>query len=231
MADYFNFEAALRTERGTAAARRMRHQDRVPAIIYGAGKDPVSISLLQKDIRTALGHEAVYSHILTVKLDKGGEEKVVLKDIQRHPYKPIIKHIDFLRVNMSEKLTMHIPLHFEGEEDAPGVKAGGVVSKTVTDLEVRCLPTDLPEFITVDISSLEMDQSLHMSHIKLPKGVEFAHEEVLDEAHDHQVVSIHEPRVEAEAEADAEAADAEEGAEAADADKAADGADEAPAAE
>lgn len=203
MADYFNFEATLRAERGTAAARRMRHQDRVPAIIYGAGKDPIAISMLQKDIGTALKHEAVYSHILTVKLDQGSEEKVVLKDIQRHPYKPIIKHVDFLRVDMSEKLTMHVPIHFEGEEDAPGVKAGGVVSKALADLELKCLPTDLPEFIKVDISALEMDQSLHLSDIKLPKGVEFAHADVLDDAHNHQVVSIHEPKVEAEPEVEA----------------------------
>ncbi|MCH9644973.1 MAG: 50S ribosomal protein L25/general stress protein Ctc [Gammaproteobacteria bacterium] len=237
MADHFQFEAELRTEQGKAAARRMRRNDRVPAIIYGAGQDPQKISMLHKDIHTALGREAVYSHILKIKLQGGSEEQVVLKDIQRHPFKPKIEHVDFLRVNMKDKLTMHVPLHFLGEEEAPGVGEGGVLSKLITDIEIKCLPGDLPEFIELDISTLAMDQSLHLSDLKLPKGVEFAHMETLDEAHDHPVVSIHQPRVNEEAEeaAEAEAAEAEgetaegEAAEGGDAEKAAeaDGADKA----
>ena len=207
MTDHFHFDAELRTEQGTAAARRIRRASRVPAIIYGAGKEPVKISMLHKDISTGLSREAVYSHILKVTLGDGKEERVVLKAVQRHSYKPLIEHVDFLRVDMSEKLIMHVPLHFMGEEESPGVKEGGILSKIITDIEIKCLPSDLPEFIELNIAALEMDQSLHLSDIKLPKGVEFAHMDVLDEAHDHQVASVHQPREsESEEVADVEAA-------------------------
>lgn len=220
----FQFDAVTRTGLGKAVSRRMRHNGEIPAVIYG-GKDEgaQSITMNHNQVITALGHEAVYSHILKIKMDDGAEQQVVIKDIQRHPYKLKVLHVDFLRVNATEQLTMHVPLHFIGEEEAPGVKADGVVSKLMTDIEIKCLPAALPEFIELDMSGLEMGHSLHISDIKLPKGVELAQLE-LDEAHDHPVVSIHEareepePEVEAAAE-DAEAAEGEKGADEAAEDK------------
>lgn len=234
MSTGFELSAQIRSTTGKAEARRMRHNGMVPAIIYGAGKSPEMISLPHDKILHALEHEAFYSHVLAIKLDNGQSESVVLKDVQRHVFKPKIEHVDFLRVKATEKLTMHIPLHYLGEEEAPGVKDGGVVSKLMTDIEVRCLPKDLPEFIEVDVTALELDQSLHISDIKLPKGVELLH--AVDDEHDHPIISIHEPKVTkedmaadaeeetaaAESEAEADADTAEDDAKADDADKAED---------
>ncbi len=208
MSNTFELNAESRGDIGKAANRRMRRLDgTTPAVVYGAGKEPASITLSQKDISLALENEAVYSHILTLKID-GKSEKVVLKALQRHPYKPVIMHADFLRVDAKAKLTMNVPLHFLNEEVAPGVKDGGVVSHLKTELEIRCLPGNLPEFIEVDIAELAMDSSLHLTDIKLPKGVELASE--VDSSHDHPVVSIHKPRAAVEADADEEATDTEE---------------------
>ena len=225
----FQFDAVTRTGLGKAVSRRMRHNGEIPAVIYG-GKDEGAqpITMNHNQVITALGHEAVYSHILKIKMDDGAEQQVVIKDIQRHPYKLKVLHVDFLRVSAKEKLTMHVPLHFIGEEKAPGVIADGVVSKLMTDIEIKCLPADLPEFIELDMSTLEMGHSLHITDIKLPKGVEFAQLE-LDEAHDHPVVSIHEAREEQEPEAEAAEGDSEAADSAADDQAEAEG--DAPAAE
>lgn len=190
----FEFEAQARVASGKPAARRLRHEDKVPAIVYGAGKEPMPISLSHNKVSKALEHEAVYSHILTLNIDKN-PEKVVLKAIMRHPTKPKILHMDFLRINTKEKLTMRVPLHFLGEDKAPGLKDMGVLSKLITHLDVSCLPADLPEFIEVDISGLNIGDSIHMSTIALPKGVALAHA-IADEEHDQVVVSIHAPREE-----------------------------------
>ena len=197
MANEFELSAQLRSDFGTRASRRLRGQnDQVPAVVYGTGQKNQTISLDHNKVTKALEHEAFFSHILTLHID-GKEEKVVLKDLQRHPYKPRVLHMDFLRVSMHEKLTMHVPLHFVGEATAPGIKAGGVVSHLINDLEIRCLPGDLPEFIEVDVSNLEMDQSVYISQISLPKGVELA-SPIEDDEHDHTVVNIHKPHVAAE---------------------------------
>ncbi len=207
MANHFEFEAQSRATSGTSAARRMRLQeDRIPAVLYGAGKPTVSISLPHNFVLRALEHEAVFSHILTLKT--GSEsEKVVIKAVGRHPVQPRILHMDFLRINMSEKLVMRVPLHFHGEDKSQGLKDGGVMLKLMADLEISCLPDQLPEFITVDISALNMHESIHLSAIQLPEGVSLAHP-IVDEEHDQQVVSIHEPRAEEVDEAPAVAADA-----------------------
>ncbi len=203
MSTGFELSAQIRSSSGKAAARRMRHNNMVPGIIYGAGKEPEMITVVHDKILHALENEAFYSHILSIKLDNGQSESVVLKGVQRHVYKPKIEHVDFMRVKANEKLTMHIPLHYIGEEDAPGVKDEGVISKLMVDIEVKCLPKDLPEFINVDISHLEVGQSLHISDIKLPHGVELAHE--VDEDHDQTIISIHEARLsQADLEADAD---------------------------
>lgn len=195
----FEFSAETRALHGKAAARRLRRlEGRIPAVVYGGGKDAVSITLDHNAILHALDHEAVHSHILNLTVNGGQAESVVLKAVQRHVYKPEIIHVDFMRVSATEKLVMHVPLHFLGEESAPGTEAGGVVSKLMTDVEIKCLPADLPEFISVDISHLEMDQSLHLTDIKLPAGVEFAQHD-MDQAHDHPIVSMHMPKVSKEA--------------------------------
>lgn len=190
----FEFIAESRTDHGKAVARRMRREnDRVPAVVYGAGKEAQSISLQHKDILHALENEAVFSTILKLVVD-GKEEQVVLKDIQRHSHKPKITHVDFLRVKAKEKITMHVPLHFIGEEEAPGVKAGGKLTKSYIELEIVCLPANLPEFIEVDVSKMELDHVFHLSDIKLPSGVALTIQK-LDDEHNHPVVSCHVPRM------------------------------------
>jgi large subunit ribosomal protein L25 len=210
----FELEAEVRGDVGKGASRRLRHADKVPAVIYGAGEQPIALTLDHNKTLNALSHEAFYSHILTLKVGKKNE-KVILKDVQRHPAKPRISHIDFLRIRADQKLHMHVPLHFIGEEDAPGVKEGGVFSHQMTGVEVSCLPANLPEFIEVDVSNLMLDQSVHLSELKLPKGVElvaFAHGV---EGHDQSVISVHIPRIieEEVVEVAADEAAAEEGAE------------------
>ena len=190
----FEFEAQTREGTGKPAARRLRREDRVPAIVYGAGKEPMPISLSHNKVIKALEHEAVYSHILTLTVGKESE-KVVLKALMRHPTKPKIMHMDFLRINTKEKIHMRVPLHFTGESKAPGLKDGGLLSKLITHMDVTCLPLDLPEFIEVDISALGMGDSIHVTAVKMPKGVALTHA-VADEEHDQVVVSIHEPRAE-----------------------------------
>lgn len=212
MSDVFHLTANVRTERGKADSRRMRRLDgRIPAVVYGADKAPESISLGHQEVSLALRNEAVYSHILKLDID-GNEEQVVLKDLKRHPSKPLILHVDFLRVSAKEKLTMNVPIHFVGEEDAPGLKAGGVLTKNITEIEIRCLPANLPEYLELNISALEMDAVLHISDLPLPKGVELTIQE-LDDEHNQAVVAIHEPKVSRE-DIEADAAEAEAAAEA-----------------
>lgn len=192
----FEFEAKERVANGKSAARRLRSiEDRVPAIVYGAGKAPMPISLSHNKVIKALDHEAVYSHILTLNIENGDSSKVVLKALLRHPTKARILHMDFLRINTNEKITMRIPLHFVGEAQAPGMKDGGVMSKLITHVDVSCLPLDLPEYIDVDVSNLDMGESLHLLQIVMPKGVAFAHA-ITDEEHDQAIVNIHQPREE-----------------------------------
>ncbi len=163
-----------RTDTGKGASRRLRHTGQVPGIIYGARKEPAMITLNHNELILHLDNEAFYSHILELKVGKKSE-KVILKDLQRHPAKPFILHIDFQRISANENIKVNVPLHFLGEDIAPGIKAGGIASHNLTDIEVSCLPKDLPEFIGVDVSALEMGDSLHLSDITLPEGVVLAH--------------------------------------------------------
>lgn len=188
----FELEADVRQDIGRGASRRLRQTNKVPAVVYGAGEEPVSLILDHNKLITAFSHEAFYSHILSLKVGKKNE-KVILKSIQRHPAKPRILHVDFLRVRADQKLHMHVPLHFKGEEDAPGVKEGGVFSHLFSDVEVSCLPADLPEFIEVDVSQLALNQAIHLTELKLPKGVELV--ALSHEGHDAPVVTLHIPRI------------------------------------
>jgi len=195
MASSFEIDAVSRSQTGTRASRRLRREESlIPGVIYGAQKDTHSISISEKKLNKALENEAFYSHILTINID-GEKEKAVLKNLHRHPYKPKILHVDFLRTSKTDKLHMNVPLHFLGEEVAPGVKQGGIVSKEIIDVEVICLPDDLPEFIEVDISAMEMNQTLHLSDLTFPKGIEIV---ALSHNNDAAVVSVHQQKIEVE---------------------------------
>lgn len=217
-----NFElvAEARNDMGKGASRRLRRlADKIPAVIYGAGQPAESIQIEHRLAIKALENEAFYSHILTLKIDKK-VEKVVLKDVQRHVTKPKILHLDFLRISAKEKLTMHVPLHFINENKAPGVIQGGVISHLATDIEIRCLPADLPEYIEVDLGGLALDHAVHLSDIQLPKGVESVALSHGNE-HDLSVASIHIPRSVIESdELETEATDDDANDEAAEDDKA-----------
>ncbi|MFO7603923.1 MAG: 50S ribosomal protein L25/general stress protein Ctc [Gammaproteobacteria bacterium] len=192
MAENFILEAEPRNDLGKGASRRLRRTGKVPAILYGAGKEPTSITLNHNELMHHLDNEAFFSHILTVKLN-GKEDSAILKDVQRHPSKPIINHIDLQRVSAKEKIRVQVPLHFINEEQCPGVKEGGLVTHSVTDVEVSCLPKDLPEFIEVDLIGLEMNGIFHMTDIQPPKGVELV-ELTHGADHDQPVASVHLPR-------------------------------------
>ncbi len=210
MSASFNIEAETRTDLGKGASRRLRHTEKFPAVVYGAGKDPVSLTIDHKKFLHNLENEAFYSHILNLSID-GKDEQVVLKDLQRHPAKIAVMHADFLRVSANEKLHMNVPLHFINEEAGPGAKEGGLVTHSMTEVEIACLPKDLPEFLEVDCSTLELDKSLHMSDITLPAGVEIV-ELSHGEGHDQPIAACHMTRG-AKDEDEAEAAPAAEGGE------------------
>ena len=182
--------ATVRDDMGKGASRRLRREAKLPGIVYGAGKDPVNITMEQKDIQHQLPNESFYTQVLSLNVD-GKAEDVLLRDLQHHPYKIDILHIDFQRVDAKVEVHVLIPLHFEGEEKSPGVKTeGGAVQHIVTEVEVTCLPANIPEFITVDVSGMHTNDILHLSDLKLPEGVELT---ALKQGEDHDtaVVSIH----------------------------------------
>ena len=174
MQETFEVTAESRSDAGKGASRRLRRTGRVPAIVYGAHQEPEMISLLHNELIQHLEHEAFYSHILSLKVgDK--PQSVVLKALQRHPAKPFILHADFQRVQADEKLRMTVPLHFLNEANCKGVKlGGGVVSHNLTDIEIMCLPKDLPEFIAIDLVDMDLGDIIHLSEVPLPAGVELA---------------------------------------------------------
>lgn len=198
MSNDFTLAAEPRNVVGKGASRRLRREEgKVPAIIYGDGKAPENVTLIHKDLAKQLENEAFYSHVVTLKMPSGDQE-VILKDLQRHPAKPRILHADFLRVSKTKKLQTKVPLHFINETTSIGVKMqGGVVSHNMTDLEISCLAADLPEYIEVDLADVEVGQIVHISDLKLPKGVEsvaLAH----GADHDLPVATINKPKASAE---------------------------------
>ena len=163
--------AQTRTETGSGASRRLRRAAKVPGILYGGNGTPAQIALDHNPLFHSLRVEAFHASILDMDLD-GKSEKVVLRDVQWHPYKPQVLHIDFQRVAADQKITMAVPLHFKNQELSPAVKEQkAVVNHVLTELEVQCLPADLPEFIEVDLSGLTTEHSVHLSALKLPRGV------------------------------------------------------------
>jgi len=209
--------AELREGKGKGASRRLRHANKVPAILYGVGKDAVSLSLLQKDVQYVMPDETFYSQVLSLKVD-GKAEDVLLKDIQHHPYKSIVMHMDFQRVDANKAVHVHIPLHFIGEDVAPGVKTeGGAVSHVLMEVEVVCLPNLIPAYIEVDVSEMHLGDIIHLTDLKLPEGVQILALTHGDEhEHDTAVANIHIRKTAKEdVEADAEEAAASDAASAA----------------
>lgn len=219
MSNDFELNAEARDMQGKGASRRLRHAGKLPAIIYGGGKEPAAITLNHNEVIHQLENEAFYSKILTLNVDNAAEQ-VVLRDMQRHPIKPFVMHMDFLRIKAGEKMRMSVPLHFVGDEISPGVKAGGVMSHVMTTFDIECLPKDLPEYIEVDTSALDVGDSVPMFSVALPEGVELValigHEEMTEEerhAMDQPVASVHRKMVKEEEPEVVEGVEGEEGAE------------------
>ena len=219
----FELVAEFRETQGKGASRRLRHEGKVPAILYGGHAEARALTLSHQKLLIMLDNERFYSTILSLKVGDQ-TQAAILKDVQRHPFKNAVVHVDFQRVDENEKIRISIPLHFPGAAISPGVKSqGGIVSHMRTETEVSCLPKDLPEFIEVDISGLSLNESIHLSQLKIPAGVT-----LVDLAKDDAaVVAIHSPRAEEPEPTAAAAAATAEGAAAA---PAAAGAAAAPAA-
>ncbi len=204
----FHLEAEVRTDLGKGASRRLRREDKVPAIVYGADKEPVSVTLAHNKLVQAQEFEAFYSHVLT--LDIAGEKvDAIVKDMQRHPYKPKILHVDFLRVDASKAIHTTVPVHFINEETAPAIKTeGGHAEHHINEIDVACLPGNLPEFIEVDLTNVALGQTLHLSDVTFPEGVSSV-ELAKGESHDLAVVTIKAAKVKAADEAAEGEADSE----------------------
>jgi large subunit ribosomal protein L25 len=201
----FEVNAEPRNDQGKGASRRLRHAGKVPAILYGGHAEPRSLALEHEKLRLVIGDERFYSSIISINV--GAEKQpAIVKDVQMHPAKNAVVHIDLQRVLENEQIRLHLPIHFKNESIAPGVKTqGGVVSHHMADIEVVCLPKDLPEYFEADLSQMNLNDSLYLADLALPAGVtitELAH------GHNLAVVSIHSPRA-AEPEPTAEAATAE----------------------
>jgi len=191
----FILQAEIRKDTGKGASRRLRRADKVPAILYGAGKEAISLTLDHNKVNNMSEHEAFYSQIITLVID-GKKHQTILKDVQRHPFKPKLTHLDFQRVVAGQKLHTLVPVHLVNEESAIGVKQeGGILMHHITDVEVECLPQDIPEAIVVDVANLKKGETVHLSDLVVPAGVELL-DLMKGEDFNHPVVSITAPRVE-----------------------------------
>jgi large subunit ribosomal protein L25 len=196
MSNVFEFVAKDRSSSGSGAARAVRREGNIPAVVYGGSAEPQSIVLVQNDVAKHLVHEAVYSHILDLNID-GKIEKAILKGIQRHPAKAQVLHMDFMRIDENQVMKVNVPLHFINEDVSVGVKEGGVITHAMVDVEVSCLPAALPEYIEVDLGDIGIGGAVHLSDIVFPEGVVSV---VLAQTgdHDHTVAQVVKTRVEAE---------------------------------
>jgi large subunit ribosomal protein L25 len=216
MKENFVVNAESREDQGKGASRRLRRAGKIPAIVYGGADQPVAVAISANEMGKHLKVEAFYSHLLTLNL-AGSQQQVVLKDLQRHPVSGYATHADFLRVQADKLLRMHVPLHFKNAEVAPGVKTGGgIVEHHLNQVEVECLPKDLPEYIEVDLAGMQVNDSVHLSELTVPAGVVLVE---LKHDNDQSVVSIHLPRAAVEEEVPAAAAADAAAAPAADAKK------------
>jgi large subunit ribosomal protein L25 len=172
MSDTTTITAEIREDVGKGASRRLRHAGKVPAVIYGGQSDPVSLTVQQEELLHAASNESFFASILEIKVGKDRTQQAVVRDMHRHPYKPVIMHIDFMRVSAEQILKISVPIHFIGEEESPAGKASGVVIQhQVTEVEIAALPKDIPEFLSVDLSSIEAGDAVMLSSIELPEGV------------------------------------------------------------
>ena len=203
--------AKERKSKGTGASRRLRHEGSTPGILYGGVKDAISLEIDTKELFMQFRHEAFHASILTLNLE-GKKESVILRDFQMHPVRNNIQHIDFQRINENEKISVKVPFHFINEETAPGVKIeGGLVSHIMTEIDISCLPKDLPQYIEVDLGELAMGESIHLSEVTVPDGVELTS---LTDENDPAITSISKPKVVVEEEIVTEASEeGEEGEE------------------
>ncbi|XQW86144.1 50S ribosomal protein L25/general stress protein Ctc [Thalassotalea piscium] len=200
MTNIFTLDAEVRTDLGKGASRRLRHANKVPAILYGEGKDPVSLTLAHNKVFRAQQEEAFYSHVLTLNID-GKPVECLIKDMQRHPFKQLIMHLDFMRINATHDIHTNVPVHFINEEAV--VKKGAIVAHHISEIAITCLPKNLPEFIEIDIAALEVGETLHLSDVTLPKGV-VSDELSKGEAHDLAVATANAPKGKADDDAEAE---------------------------
>lgn len=197
MAKTHELAAQVRTDQGKGASRRLRHAGQVPAIVYGSGEPPQNLQFEHNTLMLAARHEWFTSSILDLMVD-GQRQKVLLRDVQKHPFKPQLLHLDFLRINENQAIRVRVPLHFVNQDKSPAGKTSGVVvSHAMTDIEVSCLPKDLPEYLEIDLIELNLGDIVHMSDIKLPDGVEIP-ELKFGKEHDHPVVTAQEIREEVE---------------------------------
>lgn len=196
MSEAITLNAVVRKDVGKGASRRLRHEDKVPAIIYGGEVEPVQVTLEGKAIRKALEAESFYSQIINLDIE-GTAQQVILKDVQRHPAKEFAMHMDFLRVDATHAVTTHVPLHFINEDACVGVKAGGAITHARVEVEVKCLPADLPEFIEVNMADVELGGHVHLSDLTLPEGVQLV-AMLQGEGHDLDVASVQKTRGAAE---------------------------------
>jgi len=199
MSNANTLNAEIRKDTGKGASRRLRHSGKIPAIIYGSGKETVALTLQHSELFHALENESFYSSIITLKIGKK-KEKAILKDLQRHPWKNLISHADFLRVKMDEEITTNVPLHFINAEQCEGVKMqGGQLIHLLNDIEITCLPNDLPEFIEIDLTALELGATIHLTEMTIPEGVEISALTGPDaEDHDQGVVTVIKKKAETE---------------------------------
>ena len=196
--------AKERKSKGTGASRRLRHEGTTPGILYGGVKDSISLEIDTKELFMQFRHEAFHASILTINLE-GKKESVILRDFQMHPVRNNIQHIDFQRINENEKINVKVPFHFVNEDTAPGVKIeGGLVSHIMTEIDISCLPKDLPQYIEVDLGELAMGESIHFSEITVPEGVELTS---LTDENDPAITSISKPKVVVEEEIVTEASE------------------------
>lgn len=209
----FELKAETRIATTKNVCRRLRHQNKIPVIVYGANQNPLPLTLYHNEVSHALEHDAFYTRIITLNVPGKTPEKTIVKSIQRHAYKPKILHMDFQRIDEHKKLHIRVPLHFMHEADAPGVKlSGGVVSHNLIDIEISCLPKDIPEFIPVDLSKMELGQSIHLADLQLPEGIDIVLLLQGKEQHNLPIVTIQAPRAEEVTPEAAPAAETAEGA-------------------
>ena len=190
MSDTTSIVAEIREDVGKGASRRLRREGKIPAVVYGGHSEPVTLSLQQEERLHATDNESFFSSILEIKVGKDRTQQVVVRDLHRHPFKPVIMHIDFMRVSAEEVLKISVPIHFVGEDESPAGKASGVVIQhQLTEIEITALPKDIPEFLSVDLSNMDAGDAVMLSSVELPEGVSVPALEIEGEDYDTPVAN------------------------------------------